>query len=239
MVSEVDILKFLSSGSGNGSGDGSGRGSGNGSGYGYGSGSGNGSGRGSGNGYDRGSGNGSGDGYGRGYGRVSGNGSGDGYGIKSINGHTLYEVDNVRTIFYSIHGDYAKCAAIKHNTELIDCYVAKYKGYFAHGETLAEAVDAARLKYEEKRPLSERIDSFVSEFPSLQSEGTGEDFFKWHNTLTGSCVFGRNQFCEIHNIDMDAHYTVEFFLYVAKNDYGKDVIRQVKERYSSSIVTDV
>ena len=71
-----------------------------GDGYGYGSGSGYGDGYGDGYGY--GSGSGYGDGSGDGY------GDGSGYSLKSINGETIYMIDNLQTLIYHIRGNVAK-----------------------------------------------------------------------------------------------------------------------------------
>lgn len=59
--------------------------------------------------YGDGSGCGSGDGYGSGYGDGYGDGSGYGSGgLSEINGHKVYLVDSVPTIFTSIHDNVAR-----------------------------------------------------------------------------------------------------------------------------------
>ena len=212
------IEEFISSGSGDGSGSGSGYGSGSGSGDGSGSGSGDGYGSGYGDGY------GSGSGYGSGYGY----GSGSGDGIKSINGHTLYKVDNTPTVFFQIKGDVARCATIPYHTELIPCFVVKGSGYFAHGKTLHEAHAALQAKILKLKPIEERIADFKNEFKSGIKYPASE-FFKWHHILTGSCEFGRKEFCLQHNIDLEeGEYTVEEFIQLTKNAYGGDIIRQLQ-----------
>ena len=237
---EDKIRKFLSSGSGygsgygygDGSGSGSGYGSGDGSGYGYGSGSGSGSGYGSGSG--DGSGYGYGDGSGSGYGDGSGSGSGDGSGdgeLKSYNHRKVYSIDDVPTLIDSVRGNVARGYMINRDKTLSACYVVKVGNSFAHGETLHAAQRDALSKHMQEMPEEERIEMFIKEHPSIDEVFPCEDLFRWHNTLTGSCEFGRRQFCSDHGIDLDGEYTVRYFLDITKDAYGGEVIRKVRERY--------
>ena len=228
---EKDIERFLAVGSGDGSGDGYGHGdgygSGSGSGYGYGSGSGSGSGHGygdgSGSGY--GYGYGSGDGYGDGYG--DGDGSGD--GVKEFAGHKVYDIDRVPTLIFAVKGDAARGAMLRRDMTLKDCWIAKRGNFFAHGDTLHEAVEAVEAKWRENRPLDERIAEFVKTHPALDEEYG--DLFEWHHILTGSCEFGRRQWCEEHGYKPTDSITLRAFFEQTKNDYGRDVIRQVAQKY--------
>ena len=169
------------SGSGYGSGDGYGYGDGSGSGYGYGDGSGSGYGSGSGSGSGYGSGDGDGSGYG--YGSGSGDGSGYGYGVNIINGHKVYSVDDTQTVFYSVKGNYAKCAILKKDLTLQPCFVAKVGDYFAHGTTLKQAFDDANAKFTQNLPESERIAMFEAKF-KLGVLYPTTLFYDWHNILT-------------------------------------------------------
>ena len=214
-MEEVRILQFLSSGYGDGSGYGSGDGSGDGSGYGSGDGYGDGSGDGSGYG--------SGDGYGDGY--------GSGSGIKSINGMRIYFIDNVPTIITRIKGSYAKGYILKGDLSLEECFVARTGGYFAHGDTLRSALEAARSKAFNMMPEEDRIRMFVDEHDAC-SEYPTMDFFVWHNRLTGSCEMGRKAFAERHGINLDGCMTVSQFIGLTENDYGGSTIRKLKEHYS-------
>ena len=218
------IEEFISSG------DGSGDGYGSGSGSGYGSGSGSGSGYGDGSGSGSGSGSGYGSGSGSGYGDGSGSGSGygDGSGIKSLNGHTVYNVDDTPTVFFNIKGNFAKCAILDCKTSLLPCFVDKGGGLFAHGSTLHEAHTALQAKLLKRKPIEERIADFKAEFESGKKYPASE-FFKWHHILTGSCEFGRREFCRQHNIDLEnGQYTVEEFIEVTKNAYGGETIKKLK-----------
>ena len=173
---------------------------------------------------------GDGDGYGDGYGDGSGYGSGD--GIKSFNGKQVHIIDDVQTIIESVHSSYASGYILNSDLTLTPCYIAKVGDYFAHGTTLKQAVQDASAKYEKNKPLTERIADFKRQYPTLDSVAKGADLFRWHNTLTGSCRLGREQFCRDHNIDPDkVTMTVREFLTLTENAYGKDIIKQVKEAY--------
>ena len=224
------------SGSGEGSGSGSGYGYGDGYGYGYGSGSGYGYGDGDGYGYGSGSGYGYGDGDGYGYGDGDGYGYGDGsgygygYGIKSISGQEVYLVDNVQTVIVSIHLNLAKGFILNDDLTLTPCYVAKGERLFAHGETPQAALEALRKKVFENMDTDEAIEKFCETFKA-DEKYSGHEFFEWHHYLTGSCEMGRKAFVQRHDLDLDKLYTVAEFIALTEEDYGGEVIRQLKERY--------
>lgn len=236
---EKDIERFLAvgygygHGDGDGFGDGSGYGDGYGDGFGDGSGSGDGSGYGYGYGYGSGYGSGSGsssgygDGDGSGYG--SGDGSGYGSGVKEFSGHKVYDIDRVSTLIYAVRGNVAKGAVLCRDLTLRDCWIAKRGNLFAHGDTLHEAVEAVEAKWMDNRPLDERIAEFAKTHPALD-EPYG-DLFEWHHVLTGSCEFGRWQWCEEHGYKPTDSITLRTFFEQTKNDYGGDVIREVANSY--------
>ena len=230
---EKDIERFLAISDGYGYGSGYGYGDGYGYGYGYGSGYGDGYGSGYGYGYGSGDGYGSGYGYGYGSGDGSGYGSGDGYGyggdVKEFAGHKVYDIDSVQTLIYAVKGDVAKGAVLRRDMTLRDCWIAKRGGFFAHGDMLHEAVEAVEAKWRENGPLDERIAEFVKTHPSLD-EPYG-DLFEWHHVLTGSCEFGRKRWCEEHGYKPTDSITLRTFFEQTRNDYGRDVIRQVAKEY--------
>jgi hypothetical protein len=201
-------------GSGDGDGDGYGDCDGSGDGYGYGSGYG----------------DGSGSGYGYGYGYSSGYDYGS--GIKKYGEQTVYIVDGIQTLIYSVHGNYAKGAIVNSDLTLSPCFIAKEDDYFAHGETLQDAVMAVHAKAIQNLIEEERIDKFLQEYPDKNKKYLGREFFEWHHVLTGSCKMGRKQFCKDNNIDIDAEYTPMEFLNICKDAYGGDVIKQVIKRYN-------
>lgn len=242
-MEEVKIKQFLALnfGSGCGYGNGSGNGSGNGYCSGYGSGygycSGDGSGRGYGSGYCSGSGDGdgSGCGYGSGCGSGCGYGSGDGDDdgddddFSGANGLTIYNVDHVNTVFYSIHKNVAKGAIFNRDFTFTPCYIVKGNGYFAHGETIKKAMESLQNKIFENLDVEEKIAKFIEEF-KLGKKYPAMKFYDWHNKLTGSCEMGRKSFAEDHDIDLDEdEFTVEEFIKITKNSYGGSVIQQLKD----------
>ena len=241
---ENKIRNFLSIGDGYGDGDGSGYGSGDGSGYGlgYGDGDGSGYGYGYGLGYGCGSGDGysdgDGSGYGSGDGSGSGSGSGDGSGsgsgmLKEWAGQHVHSIDGIATLIDSVHGNYAKGRILKKDLTTESCFIAKVEGqYFAHGETLREAMADAMNKAFEDLPEGERIDKFVAEYPDKNIVAKNADLFAWHNRLTGSCEMGRRAFAKEHDIDVEnGSMTVDNFIKLTINSYGGGTIEKLKERY--------
>ena len=170
---------------------------------------------------------GSGSGYGYGDGSGSGDGSGD--GIKEFNGRKVYYIDNVPTLIYAVKGDAAKGAVLGKDLTLMDCWIARRGNFFAHGNTLHAAVEAVEAKWMENRPLDERIAEFVKTHQSLE-EPYG-DLFDWHHVLTGSCEFGRRQWCEEHGYKPTDSITLRTFFEQTRNDYGGDIIGQVANSY--------
>ena len=204
------ILEFI-----NGSGYSDGYGDGDGSGFGFGSG------------------DGSGSGFGYGYGDGSGDGDGSGYGsgdgVKEFNGRKVYDIDSVKTLIYAVKGDAARGAVLRNDMTLRDCWIVRRGNFFAHGDTLHAAVEAVAAKWLENKPLDDRIAEFMKIHPSLD-EPYG-DLFDWHHILTGSCEFGRRQWCEEHGYKPTDSITLRAFFEQTKNDYGRDVIRLVAKEY--------
>ena len=170
-------------------------------------------------------GSGSGDGYGSGYGYGSGSGS----GVKELSGHKVYDIDRVSTLIYAVRGNVAKGAVLGRDLTLKDCWIAKRGNFFAHGDTLHAAVEAVEAKWMENRQLDERISEFARTHPALDEEYG--DLFDWHHVLTGSCEFGRRQWCEEHGYNPTDSITLRTFFEQTKNDYGRGVIRRVAKEY--------
>lgn len=206
------IEQFLSvpgygSGSGSGDGYGYGYGDGNGSGYGYGYGSGSGS----------------------GYGDGNGSGFGFGNGISMLNGERVYQIDDMPTLIDSVSGNFAKGRILRSDLTTRSCYIAKVGKYFAHGDTLRQAMDDAQAKYNENRPLEERIADFNREFPDRDVKVDAARLFEWHHVLTGSCLAGRKAFCEDLGLDYEhGHYTVNEFIRLTREAYGGEVIEELE-----------
>ena len=217
-------------GSGSGSGYGDGDGSGDGSGYGSGSGSGSGYGYGDGDGsgYGSGSGSGSGYGYGDGDGYGYGDGDGSGYGVKSVNGNTIYIVDNIPTIITNVKGNIAKGFIFQSDLSLTPCFIVKGNNQFSHGSTLHEAFESLQEKLYDDSTEEERIDKFKENFSDFSKKYSAKELFVWHHILTGSCKAGRESFCRDKGIDVDNDkFTVYEFIELTRNSYGGEVIRKL------------
>ena len=187
---------------------------------------------GSGNGYGPGDGDGS--GYGSGYGNGDGYGYGDGngygYGIKSFNGEPVYTIDEVPTILRHVRGNVAHGVILNRDMTTTNCYVAKQDNIFAHGETLAKAMDALRDKLFEDMPEEDRIAAFLAETEDGKAY-PAQYFYDWHHRLTGSCDMGRRQFARDHGIDVVGDtMTLREFLELTKDAYGGSVIREALEK---------
>ena len=194
-------------------GDGSGSGYGSGDGYGYGSGYGSGSG----------SGSGYGDGYGYGY----------GYGIAKMNGMIVATIDKIPTLIKTVKGNLAKGYILHQDMTLTPCYVAKSEGLYAHGATLEEAREALR----EKIMSNMNTDEAITEFLKLFEAGVkypGAELYQWHHYLTGSCEQGRKSFVRSRGLSVDAMYTVDEFIEICEDAYGKEIIQKLKEKYHAN-----
>ena len=158
-----------------------------------------------------------------------GDGSGDGYGsgIKSCNGEPVYTIDDVPTILRHVRGNVAHGAILNLDLTTTPCYVVKQDNCFAHGKTLAEAMEALRDKLFEDMPEEERIAAFLRETEDGKAY-PAQYFYDWHHRLTGSCDMGRRQFARDHGIDVEhAAMTLWEFLELTKDAYGGNVIRKV------------
>ena len=165
-----------------------------------------------------------------GYGYGSGDGSG--YGIKSYNGHEVYRIDDMQTIIYSVHGNIAKGATINSDLTLSDCYIAKCGDYFAHGETAKQAMADAQSKAYQNKPIEERIGYVIEKYPDVDVPIEHSALFSLHNFLTGSCLFGRQEFAKAHSLDPEhGAMTMREFIHLTKDAYGEDNIRQLADAY--------
>jgi hypothetical protein len=238
-MDDITIKKFLevyygtgsgASGTGYGSGYGDGNGSGTDAGAGAGYGWGYGSGAGSGSGTDAGAGYGW--GYGFGYGSGSGTDAGAGYGwgyCYKINGDIIYNIDNTPTIIKSVKGNIAKGYIINNNLTMSKTYIVKNESVFAHGKTIAEAMESLEEKIMSKLEPAEIIEKFLKQ-TEIDKSYRAQYFFDWHGKLTGSCKQGRESFVKNKNISLDTNMNVYEFIEICKNDYGKDIIKMLADR---------
>jgi len=75
--------------------------------------------------------------------------------------------------------------------------------------------------------IDDKIESFISQF-DMSLKYPASKFYDWHNKLTGSCEFGRDNYFKNHEIDMDDKYTVTQFINLTLNEYGGEIISQLK-----------
>lgn len=163
-------------------------------------------------------------------------GYGDGYDyggdeLKSFNGNAVAYIDGIPTAIKKAKGNLAKGFVIREDLTTEDCYVVKSGAIFAHGRTLQDARRALEEKLFEDMDIEERIESFLETFqPGIKYPA--REFYKWHHILTGSCEMGRDTFVKNHGIDIEnGTYTVKEFIDMTKNEYGKDVIKELKRAY--------
>ena len=156
-------------------------------------------------------------------------GSGYGSGIRSCNGELVYNIDGVPTILRHVRRNVAHGVVLNRDLTTTDCYVAKQDNIFAHGETLAKAMEALRDKLFGDMPVEERIEAFLKETEDGKAY-PAQYFYDWHHRLTGSCDMGRRQFARDHGIDVDSDtMTLREFLALTKDAYGGSVIRKAME----------
>lgn len=161
----------------------------------------------------------------------SGSGSGSGDGIESVNGKHIHRIDGIPTIIDSIRGDVAKGRIFRPDFTFSLCFIVKRNGFFAHGETLRDAMDALDKKLFQDMSEDDRIDAFLAAHPDLNSIYPNADFFLWHNKLTGSCETGRKAFAEDYGIDIKTgSMTVVDFIDLTKDAYGGHIIKALEAR---------
>lgn len=156
--------------------------------------------------------------------------TGYGSGLKSFCNKLVCYIDGMPTLIDKVRGSIAKGFILNADSTLRPCFICKGENFFAHGETIHEAMESLRSKLLEVLPIERRIELFCLEHEA----GTAypnTDFFEWHHRLTGSCLMGRKAFAEEHGIDLNGEMTVEEFIELTKNSYGGDIIRRLAERY--------
>lgn len=189
-----------------------------------------GDGNGYGNGYGSGDGNGYGDGYGNGYGCGDGDGSRQ-KNVKAFCGKDLHWIDGVPTIIDRVHGNIAQGRILLRNMTTKKCYITRNDRYFAHGDTVREALEALISKEFDGMPEEDRIKAFRREFPETDKPYPNKSLFDWHNRLTGSCLAGRRAFVQDHGLSMDGKTTVREFIRLTEDAYGGSTVRKLKKEY--------
>ena len=139
-------------------------------------------------------------------------------------------IDHVQTIITHICNNIAKGFILNNDLTLEQCFIAKGHNLFAHGKTIKEATRALEEKIFEDLDTEKAIEEFIKKFNNIDKYD-GNEFYTWHHILTGSCEMGRNSFVKNHNIDLSKKFTVKEFIKICENDYGSEIIKQLKEFY--------
>ena len=116
------------------------------------------------------------------------------------------------------------------------CFIARVGNSFAHGKTLKEARKDAESKELSNLPPEERVEMFLEAYPDKKAEILAKELFEWHHILTGSCLFGRQQFCKDHGIDIERDkFTLNEFVKLTIGSYGGEIIKIVEQRLQERI----
>lgn len=158
--------------------------------------------------------------------------SGSGSGIKNINNQEVYDIDGIQTIITHIKNNIAKGFILKTNLTLELCYIVKQQNYFAHGETLKQALEDMQKKIFDDMDIEDKINLFFEKF-NKTDKYKGSEFYEWHNKLTGSCDMGRKSFVSDKNINLEDEFTVEEFIKLTKNSYGSSVIEKLEIEFNT------
>lgn len=156
-----------------------------------------------------------------------GNGDGNGYGLKKINGRKVFHVDGIPCQPVEVHNVWAKVKII--NTKdftLKECFLAKYHGVIAHGESVKNALRDAQEKYFSSFDFEDLKKKLLEEF-SEKGSLTVAELFKWHGLLTGSCTCGRQQFQKENDLKDSDKLTLKQFVELTRNAYGGEKIKEL------------
>ena len=153
--------------------------------------------------------------------------------VSTLNGQSVYLIDGIRTIINSVHKNVAKGVVVNDDSSMTDCYVVRIGNYFAHGTTPREAWKDALKKSFLEYPVEDRIKKIIEKYPDLDKKIQHRELFALHNSLTGSCRFGREHFAKEHNINTETgEMSMREFIKITKDAYfGGDIIKQLAKEY--------
>lgn len=160
-----------------------------------------------------------------------GNGDYFGFGLKSINGSTVYIIDNMPTIITSIRNNIAKGFIVKTDLSFEPCYIIKKNNQFAHGDTLKDAFMSLQEKLYDDSTEEERIKAFKKKFPKYDDKYSNRDLFAYHHVLTGSCRMGRETFVADKGLSLDGETSIREFVELTKDSYGGEIIKKLPVVY--------
>lgn len=155
--------------------------------------------------------------------------------ITEFEGRNVYMVDHVPTCIESVHIgmslSYAIGFTVENYWKRYPTVVAKVAGYFAHGDNLRQAVQDAQEKILRNIPIEDRINHFVELYPDIHQLVPNKKLFDAHHYLTGSCFFGRQQFCKGNGINLENSMSVADFIRWTCLEYGDDIIHKLAIAY--------
>lgn len=154
--------------------------------------------------------------------------------IKKVGDDNIYDIDGVPTAIDHIRGNIAKCRILQADMTWRPCFVVRIGDNYAHGVTIHDAQRDAMKKHMQSSSIEERLQMFKDSFPDYDEPVHAKELFDWHNVLTGSCLFGRQQWCKDNNIDMDRNYTVMEFIALTEDSYGGENIKKLKQLYNQN-----
>ena len=97
---------------------------------------------------------------------------------------------------------------------------------------MKDAIRDLQSKIFKNMDADEIIEKFHEEFEHGK-QYKNSVFYQWHNYLTGSCEIGRNEFVKNHEINLDDEMTVDEFIELTINDFGSEIIKQLKEMWEN------
>lgn len=157
------------------------------------------------------------------------------YFLSEFEGFKVYMVDHIPTCIESVHISMSLSYAIGFTIEdywrRCPTVVAKVAGYFAHGDSLREAIQAAQEKLLRNIPIEDRIKQFVELYPDIHQLVPNKKLFDAHHYLTGSCYFGRKQFCKGNGIDLENSMSIADFIRWTCAEYGDEIIHKLAIAY--------
>lgn len=157
------------------------------------------------------------------------------YFMSEFEGFKVYMIDHIPTCIESVHISmslsYAIGFTIEDYSKRCPTIVAKVAGYFAHGDSLREAIQAAEEKLMRNIPFEYRIKQFVELYPDINQLVPNKKLFDAHHYLTGSCYFGRQQFCKGNGIDLENSMSVADFIRWTCTEYGGEIIHKLAVAY--------
>jgi len=151
--------------------------------------------------------------------------------ILTYNGEPVYVVDGIPCVFQSIHDTLAKVAVIsKTDFTSQTAFIAQFNGFFAHGETVRDALLSAKEKYYRNIDFEAKKAELKALFSrSADKKLSVRTLYEWHGMLTGSCCFGRDEFIRTHTFKYDDRLTLKEFVNLTAAHFGGEKIKELLE----------